>query len=154
MADTLAKTIRSLVIGDQTIQDNLVNYPLSNTLAVFQGRAPSDHVGTPYLTFTLNESSVSSDQHYLKRALTLQFDAWDLNEGHSYTKLQVVIRALALLFDRQAFEDVGDYESARAFLQTTTTIEEPDSEDNVVRMMALFDIIAYRKYMQTFLAGV
>lgn len=154
MADTLAKTIRNLIIGDQTIQDHLVNYPLSNTLAVFQGRAPSDHVGAPYLTFALSETSVSSDQHYLKRTLALQFDVWDLNEGHSYTKLQVVIRALVVLFDRQGIEDVGDYESARAFLQTTTIIEEPDSEDNVVRMMALFNIIAYRKYMQTFLKGV
>ncbi len=154
MADTLAETIRNMVIVDPTIQDNLVNYPLSNKLAVFQGRAPSDHKGAPYLTFTLSESSVSSEQHYLKRELSLQFDVWDLNEGHSYTKLQDVIRALVLLFDRQPLEDVGDYESARAFLNTTTIIEEPDSEDNVVRMMALFNIIAYRKYMQTFLAGV
>ena len=159
MADTLAKTIRNLIVvgkaqESKTIQENLVNYPLSNTLAVFQGRAPSDHVGAPYLTFTLNETSVSSEQHHLKRELSLQFDVWDLNEGHSYTKLQAVIRALVLLFDRQVIEDVGDYESARAFLQTTTIIEEPDSEDNVVRMMALFNIIAYRKYMQTFLVGV
>ncbi len=161
MADTLAKTIRNLIVvgvpgeqASQTIRDNLVNYPLSNTLAVFQGRAPSDHVGAPYLTFTLNETSVSSDQHDLKRNLSLQFDVWDVNEGHSYTKLQVIIRALVLLFDKQGIEDVGDYEAARAFLQITTTIEEPDSEDNVVHMMALFNIIAYRKYMQTFLKGV
>lgn len=154
MADTLPEEIQSLVIADSVIQDNLVNYPLSGKLAVFQGRVPSDHVGSPYLTFTLDEASVSSDQHDLKRNLSLQFDVWDVNEGHSYTKLQVIIRALVLLFDKQGIEDVGDYESARAFLNRTTTIEEPDSEDNVVRMMALFNIIAYRKYMQTFLVGV
>ncbi len=153
MADTLTEEIQSLVVADSIIQGILVDYPLSGTLAVFQGRTPSDHVGSPYLTFKLSETAFSSDQHPLKRNLELQFDVWDVNEGHSYTNLQTVIRALTILFDRQRIEDAGDYESARAFLQASTIIEEPDEEDNVVRMMALFNIIAYRKYMQTFLVG-
>lgn len=153
MADTLPQTIRNIVLGNNFMNDTLALYPLDDSLAVFQSRAPSDHEGFPYITFLLNESALSTDQHYLKRNVELRFDVWGLNEGHSYTFIQPIVRELTTMFDRQRIEDSVDYESARAFLQGTHTIEEPDEEDNIVRMMVLFNILAYRKFMQTFLVG-
>ena len=153
MSDTLPQTVRNIVLGNTLIQDKLAVYPLDESLAVFQGRAPGDHEGFPYITFSLGESALGSDQHWLKRNIELRFDVWDLNEGHSLIFIQPIVRELTTMFDRQRIEDSGDYESIRAFLQASQPIEEPDEEDNVVRMMVLFNILAYRKYMQTFLVG-
>ena len=154
MADLLPQAIRDKVLSSALIENALAPYPPDGSLAFFQGRAPSDHAGFPYMTFKLDETAPSTDQHYLKRINTLQVDVWDLNEGHSYTGIQPIIRELTEMFDRQPIDDTADHEAARSFLLGTSSIEEPNEEDNIIHMMVLFTVLAYRKYMQTFLTSV
>lgn len=152
MADTLPQVLTTSVLADITIVDELAKYPVNNSPAFFQGRAPSDHEGHPYLVFQLTESQAGGgDQHYLKRSIELRFDAWDLNAGHSYATLQTVARALVLLFDRQRIIDGTDYEGMRAFLQTNAIEEEQQEQDNVLHMVVIFTLLGFRKYLQTFL---
>jgi len=154
MSDTLPQAIQDMVLGSLLIENALATYPPDGSLAFFQGRAPSDHAGFPYITFRLSEVAPSTDQHDLKRVMTLQFDVWDLNEGHSFTGAQSIIRELTEIFDKQRIEDTADYEATRSFLVATTSIESPDEEDNVIQMMSLFTVLGYRKYMQTILTRV
>ena len=151
MADTLPQIIQDMVLGSALIDSALASYPPDGTPALFQGRAPSDHAGFPYIVFKLDELAPSSEQNSLKRIITLQFDVWDLNAGHSYAAIQPIIRELTEIFDFQRIGDTADYEAVRSFLTGTSSIESPGEEDNKIQMMSLFTILAYRKYMQTIL---
>ena len=152
MPDTLPQVITSSVLGNIKIVDELGQYPVNNSPAFFQGRAPSDHEGHPYLVYQLTESQAGGgSEHFLKRSVELRFDGWDMNAGHSYTTLQDIARELTLLFDRQRITDSLDYEGMRAFKQTQTIAEEQQEQDNVLHMVVIFNLLGFRKYLQTFL---
>lgn len=152
MADTLPATLRGVMAGDSTLTSELTTYVPANVPAIFQGRAPADHSGFPYLVFDLDELDAGGDNHYLKRNVSFMINCWDKNEGHSYAKLQTIARRLIELFDRQRITDT-DYEAARVFLDDQRIVEEVNEEDNVLHLVVAFTILGFRQYLATHLTS-
>lgn len=152
MADTLPNTLQTLMAGDATLTAKLTTYAPANVPAIFQGRAPADHQGFPYVVFYLDEVEAGGDSHYLARNIDFTVHCWDKNEGHSYATVQEVARRLEELFDRQRITDT-DFEALRAFKQSYSIFRETNEEDNVLHLVIVFTLRGFRQYMATHLTS-